>query len=165
MTDPLDREGTPPTAVTIEEQLARDGFYVSTTVGSSMRPMLRNRRDRVIVRALPAGERLKRFDLPLYRRADGKYVLHRVLGVRDGYYRIRGDNTFVVEKVPDGQILGRVTEFYRGDRHVTENSRFYRAYVRFWTFIYPVRWVFHLLRAAAGKCRRLLFGRRKENEN
>ena len=54
----------------IERQLAEQGFYVSTTVGCSMRPMLRNRRDRVIV--LPIGdERLKKYDLPLYRRPDG----------------------------------------------------------------------------------------------
>ena len=43
----------------IERRLAEQGFYVSTTVGCSMRPMLRNRRDRVIV--LPIGdERLKK---------------------------------------------------------------------------------------------------------
>ena len=80
----------------IERQLAEQGFYVSTTVGCSMRPMLRNRRDRVIV--LPIGdERLKKYDLPLYRRPDGKYILHRIIGVRDGEYVIRGDNTYAKE--------------------------------------------------------------------
>ena len=89
----------------IERQLAEQGFYVSTTVGCSMRPMLRNRRDRVIV--LPVGEeRLKKYDLPLYRRPDGKYILHRIIGVRDGEYIIRGDNTYVREHVRDAWILG-----------------------------------------------------------
>ena len=84
----------------IETQLAENGFYVSTTVGVSMRPMLRNRRDRIILR--PVGEeRLCKWDLPLYRRPDGKYVLHRIIGVEDGYYIIRGDNTYAKEKVPE----------------------------------------------------------------
>ena len=92
----------------IERQLAEQGFYVSTTVGCSMRPMLRNRRDRVIV--LPIGdERLKKYDLPLYRRPDGKYILHRIIGVRDGEYVIRGDNTYAKEYVPDAWVLGYVT--------------------------------------------------------
>ena len=89
----------------IEAQLREQGFYVSTTVGWSMFPMLRNRRDRVVV--LPVGqERLRKYDLPLYRRPDGKYILHRIIGVREGEYIIRGDNTYVKEHVPDGWILG-----------------------------------------------------------
>ena len=47
------------------------------TVGDSMEPMLRNRKDTIIIE--PVHGRLKRYDLPLYRRPDGKYVLHRIL--------------------------------------------------------------------------------------
>ena len=133
----------------IEQQLSKEGFYVSTTVGFSMYPMLRNRRDRVIIRPLADGERLKKYDLPLYRRPDGKYILHRVIGLRDGYYLIRGDNTYMVEKVPDSWVLGKVTEFYRGDRHILSDSRGYRLYARFWRWIYPFRFIFiHLKRFA-----------------
>lgn len=128
----------------IEEHLSENGFYVSTTVGVSMWPMLRNRRDRVIIQ--PIGkERLSRFDLPLYKRHDGKYVLHRIIGVEDGYYVIRGDNTYVKEKVPDEWIIGVMTEFYRGEKHIVANSKKYRVYVRFWNFIYPLR---HAVRRA-----------------
>ena len=102
---------------TIEQQIAENGFYISTTVGVSMRPMLRNRRDRVIIRSTDGG-RLSKWDLPLYKRPDGKYVLHRVIEVRDGYYVIRGDNTYAKEHVPDDWIVGVMTEFYRGKRHV-----------------------------------------------
>lgn len=134
----------------IERQLAEQGFYVSTTVGCSMRPMLRNRRDRVIV--LPVGEeRLKKYDLPLYRRPDGKYILHRIIGVRDGEYIIRGDNTYVREHVPDAWILGYVSEFYRGEKHILSDSRGYRFYARAWNFLYPVRYLYHLFRAFASR--------------
>ena len=133
----------------IEQQLSKEGFYVSTTVGFSMYPMLRNRRDRVIIRPLADGERLKKYDLPLYRRPDGKYILHRVIGLRDGYYLIRGDNTYMVEKVPDSWVLGKVTEFYRGNRHILSASRGYRFYARFWRWIYPFRFVFVKLKRFA----------------
>lgn len=143
----------------IERQLAEEGFYVSTTVGVSMRPMLRNRHDRVIIR--PVGkERLQKYDLPLYRRPDGKYVLHRVIGVEDGYYVIRGDNTYAKEKVPDAWIIGVMTEFYRGDRHVMADDRGYRRYAAFWQGIYPLRKPLYAARLLAGRVKRKLFPKR-----
>ncbi len=140
----------------IEQQLAENGYYVSTTVGVSMRPMLRNRRDRVIIRPL-GEERLSKWDLPLYRRPDGKYVLHRIIGVENGYYIIRGDNTYAKEHVPDEWILGVVTEFYRGNRHVMADHRGYRRYAAFWHAIYPIRVVLVSMRRLAGRVYRKLF--------
>ena len=145
----------------IERQLEEQGYYVSTTVGWSMYPMLRNRRDRIVV--LPVGkERLKKYDLPLYRRPDGKYILHRIIGVREKDYVIRGDNTYVKEYIPDEWILGYVSEFYRQDRHILTSSRKYRLYAAVWNFIYPLRHVFVKLRRFArrviGKLCRILKG-------
>ncbi|MBQ7346826.1 MAG: S24/S26 family peptidase [Clostridia bacterium] len=145
----------------IEFQLAQNGYYVSTTVGVSMRPMLRNRRDRVIIK--PVGEgRLSKWDLPLYRRPDGKYVLHRIIGVEDGYYIIRGDNTYAKEKVPDEWILGVVTEFYRGERHVMADNKSYRRYAAFWQTVYPLRKPFHMARVFASRVKHKLFPKKKE---
>ena len=133
---------------TIEQQIAENGFYVSTTVGISMRPMLRHRRDRVVI-APTEGRRLSKWDLPLYKRPDGKYVLHRILEVRDGYYIIRGDNTYAKERVPDEWIVGVMVEFYRGKRHVKATDRAYRRYAAFWQTVYPLRLPFHWMRMAA----------------
>lgn len=149
----------------IESLLKEQGFYVSTTVGWSMWPMLRNRRDRVIL--LPVGsERLKKYDLPLYKRPDGKYILHRIIGVRDGEYIIRGDNTYVKEHIPDEWILGYVSEFYRADKHVLTSSRGYRFYAALWNLIFPVRWVIWCGRRFAGKCLRAIkkAGHREPNK-
>ena len=122
----------------IEQVLAEKGVYVSTTVGPSMRPMLRTRRDRVVI--LPkTEERLKRYDLPLYRASDGRYLLHRVIKVADGHYVIRGDNTYRKEYIPEERIIGYVSEFYRKGKHVKSDSRAYRAYAALWNFIYPIR--------------------------
>ena len=140
----------------IEQQLREGGVYVSTTVGYSMKPMLRNRRDRIVV--VPKGkERLKKWDLPLYRYPDGRYVLHRVIAVRDGYYIIRGDNTFVKEKIPEEWILGYVSEFYRGERHILTSQRSYRFYAAFWQGIYFLRLPLHKARCLASRVKRQLF--------
>lgn len=141
----------------IETQLEKDGFYVSTTVGKSMWPMLRNRRDRVILRPLAKGERLSRLDLPLYRRPDGLYVLHRVIGVRDGHYIIRGDNTYEKEIVPDEWIVGVMAEFYRKDRHVKAGDRGYRFYAGLWQLLYPIRFCVRGVRRLLGRIKRAIF--------
>ena len=73
----------------IEDALNEKGVYVSTTSGVSMYPMLRNRRDTIIVK--PPTAPLKKYDVPLYRREDD-YVLHRIIGKDDRGYIICGDN-------------------------------------------------------------------------
>ena len=60
----------------IEDVLREEGLFVSTTVGVSMFPMLRNRRDTIIVR--PYEGRLKKYDVPLYKRGSD-YILHRII--------------------------------------------------------------------------------------
>lgn len=147
------------TEKTIAEALREDGFYVSTTSGSSMRPMLRDRRDRVVLRAVKEGEILKKWDLPLYLTPDGRYILHRIIAVRRGGYITRGDNTYQKERVPQEWVLGYVTEFYRKNRHVCTDSRRYRFYAAFWNLIYPVRFLVWKVRCFAIAVGRRLFRR------
>ena len=88
---------------TFEKLLKRDGRLVYKTKGRSMEPMLRQNRDLVVIEV--PSERLKKYDVALYKAGE-RFVLHRVIGVKDGYYRIRGDNTYAVERVPDEAVLG-----------------------------------------------------------
>lgn len=133
-------------SVSFEELLARDGRLVYKTRGVSMEPMLRQARDLVIIE--PSVERLKRYDVALYKRGK-KYVLHRVVGVRDGYYLIRGDNTYCLEKVPDGAVLGVLTGFVRKGKQYRADNRGYRFYVRVWHAVYPLRYLYVLARSLA----------------
>lgn len=144
----------------LEQVLRDERLFVSTTVGISMWPMLRNRRDTIIVRPVPHGERLAVGDVALYRVTDGlgnrKYVLHRVVGVHDGWYAIRGDNRLFTEHVRDGQVLGRLEEFYRGSRHVDcASSRGYRLYWHAWMALWPLRYCWKRARALMGRFLRL----------
>ena len=119
-----------------EELLRRDGRLVYKTRGVSMEPMLRQNRDLVIIQA-PVS-RLKKYDVALYKRGKD-YVLHRVIGVGDGHYLIRGDNTYAVETVPDSAVIGVLTGFQRKGKQVSADNRGYRLYARFWHGIYPLR--------------------------
>ena len=123
----------------IEDILVQNGQYISTTAGVSMFPMLRNRRDTVVIK--PVSGRLKKYDVPLYRRKnDGAYVLHRVIEVRADSYVTRGDNCFNKEYgIEDAQIIGVLTEFYRGNRHVMCDSRGFRIYSRFAVAVHPLQ--------------------------
>ena len=124
-------------ASSIQEVLDAEGFYVGPPVGVSMWPMLRNRRDAMLV--VPAPERLKRHDVALYRRGQ-MMVLHRVLGLYENGYVICGDNCIALERVPFDQVFGVLKGFYRDDRYVDcATSRGYRAYSRLWVALGPAR--------------------------
>ena len=128
-----------------ESLLDRDGKLVYKTKGSSMKPMLRQNRDLVVIEK-PAG-RLRRHDVALYRRGQS-YVLHRVIRVRDRDYAIRGDNTYRMETgITDADILGVLTSFVRDGKEHTVTDFSYRTYVLLWCALYPLRFAaYHALR-------------------
>lgn len=135
----------------IEEVLKEQGMYASTTVGVSMYPMLRDRRDTVVIS--PCRGRLEKYDVPLYRRGDA-YVLHRVIGVKPEGYIIRGDNCLKKEDVKEEQIVGVLTTFFRGDKEINMKGFPYRAYARCWCFLFPLRIGLNLLRGLMKRIRR-----------
>ena len=112
----------------IEKALAKEGEIISTVSGISMRPMLTQHRDMIVVEAIKRP--LVKGDVPLYRLESGKLVLHRILKVRDNDYIIRGDNTYFLEYVPKEYVLGVLKGFYRvGKYYDCNKSRAYHAYI------------------------------------
>ncbi len=128
---------------TIEELLARQGKYIGPTVGVSMLPMLKARRDTVVV--AKKTERLRPLDVALYKRGDA-YVLHRVLQTTEQGYIIRGDNCYADEVVPEGAVIGVLTEFFRKDRHYFVTDERYLRYAKKRVKRYKSRRVFVLTR-------------------
>lgn len=136
-----------------EDELARRGRLVYTCVGTSMLPMLRQRRDLLIIEK-PAGP-LKKYDVPLYRRDSGKYILHRILQVRPDGYVLCGDNQWRRERgVKDRQILGVLTAFVRDGKQIPVTDRRYRLYVHLWCDLFPVRALVLWCRALPGRVKR-----------
>ena len=150
------------TSTTIIEELNTHGYCASTTRGTSMEPLFRTGRDMVVIKRA-AGE-CKKYDVVLYRYPLGKYVLHRIIRVRENDYVIRGDNTFVLEHIPKEKILGVLERFNRKGKSHTVEERSFKIYSRVWNFIYPARFVVNLFYRALRKLYRLIFKRKKKND-
>lgn len=105
--------------------------------GISMLPMLRQGKDSVELSPLP--QKLKKYDIPVYQYPSGKYVMHRVIVVRDDHYICRGDNLMEPETIYPDQLIGVVSAFKRGEKRIAVDNPCYRIYSRLWCLIFPVR--------------------------
>lgn len=123
----------------METVLKEEGVLVSTMSGTSMEPMLRNRTDTVVIK--PFEGRLRKYDVALFRY-NSQYVLHRIVKVCKDSYIMRGDNCEQKEVgVTDAQVLGVLTEFYRGDKRVDLDGWNYKIYVWIHCKSYYLRWI------------------------
>ncbi|MBQ7230942.1 MAG: S24/S26 family peptidase [Oscillospiraceae bacterium] len=119
--------------------------------GVSMLPMLRQGIDSVVLSPLP--EHLEKYDLPLYQRENGAYVLHRIVEAGDTY-TCMGDNQFVRERgLEHRQMIALVTAFSRGGREIPVTDPGYRLYCRLWHWSRPAR---HFWRRGMNFLRRCL---------
>lgn len=127
----------------IEEILSSGGTAEITVTGNSMYPMLKHRKSQV--RLAKPGE-LRVGDLPLYRRDNGAYILHRIVEITDDtdanaiLYTCCGDHQWHCEKgIQQDQIIAVVTDFKRGNRWVSCEYPIYHCYWRFWIAVRPLR--------------------------
>ena len=123
---------------TFEEQLAKNGKLIYTNKGDSMMPLIRQDRDLLVIK--PVHGRLKKYDVPLYKRDSGQYVLHRILKVRRNDYVICGDNRFIKEYgIRDRHIIGVLSAVIRDGKEVSVNDMKYKLYVHLWCDFFPIR--------------------------
>ena len=121
----------------IEQAIAEEGKLVCTTSGISMQPLFANRRDTVII--LPPDGRLKKYDVPLYRRG-ADYVLHRIIKVLPDSYVICGDNCESYEYgITDANIIGVLSAFYRKDKYYTVENLWHKLYSVCVVKLFPIR--------------------------
>ena len=110
----------------IEECLENGQNVKFSPRGISMLPMIRQGKDSVSLSKPP--EKLKKFDVPLYRRKDGSFVLHRVVKVGKTYTCI-GDNQFVFEKgIEHNQVIALCTAITRNGKTESVYSLKWRLY-------------------------------------
>ena len=119
--------------------------------GTSMLPMLRQGFDSVTLSPLP--ERIKKYDIVLYERKNGKCVLHRVVKVAQTL-TLSGDNQVVYEKgIERGQLIAVVSGFSRGEKQYAVN---YPPYVFYCVFWHRTRLIRRLWRAFARRIKKLI---------
>lgn len=98
--------------LTVEEwsNLARKGTMIPLTTclhGSSMEPLIRYMKDSITI--IPVNRQLKVGDIVLYKRADGKYVVHRLYRIIEDEKLVQtwGDNCDKPDPLmPISSILG-----------------------------------------------------------
>ena len=120
-----------------QEMLAQGKTVRFSPRGVSMLPMLREGKDTVTLS--PVTGKLKKHDIPLYRRDNGGYVLHRIIAVGQTYTCI-GDNQYIYEPgIRDDQIIGVVTSFTRGKREYAVTDWRYQLYLTLWCRTVTIR--------------------------
>ncbi len=123
----------------IRENLDSGGTFTLTITGTSMYPFILGGRDQVTLSPI-TGE-LKKNDLPLYRRDDGAFVLHRIVKVeKDGTYTCCGDHQTQLEKgLRREQMIGIATAYVRKGKRISNRNVIYRCYRTVWTWLRKYR--------------------------
>lgn len=126
----------------IEEAFSRNTTFKIPVTGTSMNPLLYEKRDFVLIEkpVFP----LEIGDIPLYRRDDGRFVLHRIVDIDEKGYVMCGDNQFILEQgITDQNIIGVVCEMNIDGKKVSIDDSEYikhkEKYIRNAYNRYPLR--------------------------
>jgi len=113
------------------EETVNNGSSIKIKIaGYSMYPLVTSRRDSVL---LTKAETVKKGDVPLIKREDGSYVLHRVVGIKNGCFMLRGDYEQKIEyPVNPEQVIAVAKGFYRNEKYIDCNSFLYKLYSFLW---------------------------------
>lgn len=126
--------------VPLIQEITENGKEIEITVqGNSMMPMLKGGRDKVVL--IKPAEKLKKYAVALYyRSSENTYVLHRIIGYKNGGYVISGDNQFIKEYgIQDSEMVAVVTAFTRNGRRYAVGNFGYMLYCRLWYYSRPFR--------------------------
>lgn len=130
---------------TFEQELDRKGTITYTCRGVSMLPLLRQQKDLFTITKRQS--RCKKYDVALYTRADGAYVLHRIIKVLPDGYVFLGDNCLNKEYgITDQDVLGVMTSFVRDGKEYAADAGGCLLYAKVWYMLYPVRRLWKLLK-------------------
>ena len=106
--------------------------------GGSMVPFLVHGRDSVYLSKVTAP--LKRGDMLLYRRDNGRYILHRIWRIEKESFTMVGDAQTVLEPgIRPDQVLARVTAVRRKGKLLRSGSFWWEFFEKVWIRIVPLR--------------------------
>ena len=121
----------------IKETLLSGGTVELPITGTSMFPLLKAGCDPVIIKA---DSEFAVGDIIFYRRDDGHFVLHRIVGTDENGYILCGDNQTLLEKnITDRHIIAKVIEIRRDGKTILPQDPKYSKYVNFWIKALPHR--------------------------
>ena len=143
--------------------IEQNGFALSKTFGSSMRPLIWGGQHCVAVVQLDGEPRVGDILMFVQTQPDGseRNIVHRLVDIKENdlqrLYITRGDNCLGCEQVKRDEIIGLVAEVHRtsGFRpwHIIPRKQFsmtdpsYIIYSQIWASTWPVRQFYYRLRA------------------
>lgn len=92
-----------------------------------MYPLILEHRD--VLTIVRADNPIKKYDVVLFKRDSGAYVLHRCLGFKGDKYIMCGDNQYRKELIEKRHILGVLTQINRDGNILTMDDPKYLKYV------------------------------------
>ena len=112
--------------------------------GSSMLPLIRPEKDSVLLE--PPSE-IKKHDILLYRRANGQFVLHRLMFFEGEDLVMCGDHQVYLERhIPREAVLARVAGIYFDEKYLVSEHPSLRRYARRRAFSRPFRRIFSAIK-------------------
>ena len=107
--------------------------------GNSMRPFLKNERDKAVL-VLPKGP-CQKGDAVLAEVSPKHFVLHRIVDIDGDKITLRGDGNLGDEHCLTSDIRAKAVGFLRKGRTTPDltTGRKWRLYSWFWTRLYPIR--------------------------
>lgn len=121
----------------IKEKLQNGGTVQLPITGTSMLPLLVWGRDTV---ELIKCENPQKYNIIFYRRDDGAFVLHRIIGKDKNGFILCGDNQVKKEYgITENHIIAVVKSITRNGKTFSVDKFSYRLYVKLWTLILPLR--------------------------
>ncbi len=111
-------------------ELEKNSAIAFVPSGNSMWPIIKNRAQSVIVERKNA--RLEKYDVALYERKNGDFVLHRVMAVKDGGYTVCGDSQYTLEWVSEERVFGVMLGFYKKNKYIEVSNPKYIKKVKSW---------------------------------
>lgn len=133
---------------TIRAVLDSGGEFTIFPRGTSMLPLIVQGRDSVTLEKAP----VRPGDIAFYQRADGSYILHRVISEQNGSFTMCGDNQLSPEPgITPEQITARVRYITRNGKKIPAGKFSYRAYVFLWRSFFIRRVYFRLRRLFHGE--------------
>ncbi len=110
----------------VRKQLAETGQATVRVTGNSMRPLLHHLRDSVTI--VPP-ENIRRGDIVLFDRRNGRYALHRVIRTGKNGFTMAGDNQWHMEtNLPYDQVIGVVDSIVRDGQQIPCRNIFLKVF-------------------------------------
>ncbi len=120
----------------LQDVINSGGIIPLGVTGGSMMPFLKHLRDTVFIRKCGCAD-LKKGQILLFKRVDGRLILHRVRKVySDGKLLMNGDGQVWCEKIECDRVIASVCEVERNGKRYKSDSFIFKL----WTFLwFPTR--------------------------